>query len=74
MPSSFTIDAALRRIAPVGCFELRKCIHAVQNIGHEEAIFINMPSRAYDHADPDKYRLPVKNPLIPFAFDDGPGW
>jgi dTDP-4-dehydrorhamnose 3,5-epimerase len=39
-----------------------------------EAFFINMPTRAYDHADPDKYRVPVKNALIPFAFDDGPGW
>jgi len=52
----------------------RGVYHAVQNIGAVEAVFINMPSRAYDHADPDKYRLPTKNALIPFAFDDGPGW
>lgn len=48
--------------------------HAVKNIGQEEAVFINMPTRAYDYADPDKFRLPIKNDLIPFAFDDGPGW
>jgi len=52
----------------------RGVYHAVQNIGETEAFFVNMPSRAYDHADPDKYRLPLKNALIPFAFDDGPGW
>jgi dTDP-4-dehydrorhamnose 3,5-epimerase len=35
---------------------------------------INLPTCPYDHADPDKYRLPIKNELIPFDFDDGPGW
>ena len=48
--------------------------HAVENIGPCEAIFINMPTRAYEHGDPDKYRLPLKNDLIPFDFDDGRGW
>jgi dTDP-4-dehydrorhamnose 3,5-epimerase len=52
----------------------RGVFHAVENIGHREAIFINMPTRAYDHGDPDKYRLPLKNDLIPFDFDDGRGW
>jgi len=47
--------------------------HAIQNIGESEATFVNMPTRAYDHADPDKYRLPIRNDLIPYAFDDGPG-
>ncbi len=42
--------------------------HAVQNIGTEEASFLNMPTRPYNHADPDKYRLPIKNDLIPFDF------
>lgn len=46
--------------------------HAVKNIGTQDAVFFNMPTRPYDHADPDKYRLPVKNDLIPFDFDDGP--
>lgn len=52
----------------------RGVYHAIQNIGESEAIFLNMPTRAYDHADPDKMRLPLRNPLIPFSFDDGPGW
>jgi dTDP-4-dehydrorhamnose 3,5-epimerase len=48
--------------------------HAVKNIGQDEAVFVNMPSTPYNHADPDKYRLPLKNNLIPFDFNDGPGW
>lgn len=55
-------------IIPKGVF------HAVKNIGQEEAVFVNMPSVAYNHADPDKFRLPLKNDLIPFAFDGPPGW
>ena len=52
----------------------RGVFHAVKNIGTSDAYFINSPTRAYDHTDPDKLRLPLKNDLIPFAFDDGPGW
>ncbi|MEW6303714.1 MAG: dTDP-4-dehydrorhamnose 3,5-epimerase family protein [Verrucomicrobiota bacterium] len=66
----FTVSERTRSliIIPKGVF------HAVENVGDTEAIFVNMPTRAYDHADPDKFRLPIKNDLIPFAFDDGPGW
>ncbi len=42
--------------------------HGVQNIGSEDAYFINMPTRPYNHQNPDKYRLPIKNDLIPFDF------
>jgi dTDP-4-dehydrorhamnose 3,5-epimerase len=52
----------------------RGVYHAVRNIGTTDAIFVNMPTRAYDHGDPDKLRLPLKNGVIPFDFDDGPGW
>jgi dTDP-4-dehydrorhamnose 3,5-epimerase len=52
----------------------RGVYHAVQNIGQTEPIMIILPTCPYDHADPDKYRLPIKNDLIPFDFDDGPGW
>jgi dTDP-4-dehydrorhamnose 3,5-epimerase len=48
----------------------RGVYHAVQNIGTTDAIFVNMPTRPYDHGDPDKYRLPLKNGLIPFSFSD----
>lgn len=49
-------------------------VHAVQNIGPTDALFLNMPTRPYDHADPDKYRLPLNNDLIPFSFDGPAGW
>jgi dTDP-4-dehydrorhamnose 3,5-epimerase len=43
--------------------------HAVKNVGIVDAYFINMPTAPYNHADPDKYRLPLKNDLIPFSFE-----
>jgi len=51
-------------VIPMGVF------HALQNIGSEDACFINLPTRPYSHENPDKYRLPLKNDHIPFAFDD----
>lgn len=45
--------------------------HAVMNIGDSEAVFINMPSRPYRHAEPDKYRLPIDTPEIPYRFPAG---
>lgn len=47
--------------------------HGVQNVGEHEAIFINMPTRAYSYEDPDKFRLPLHNDLIPFAFEEERG-
>jgi dTDP-4-dehydrorhamnose 3,5-epimerase len=46
-------------------------IHGVQNIGSTTATFVNMPTRAYDPAYPDKSRLPENDPRIPFSFDTG---
>ena len=46
----------------------RGVYHGVKNIHTTESIMINMPTRPYDHANPDKFRLPVKNDLIPFDF------
>jgi dTDP-4-dehydrorhamnose 3,5-epimerase len=40
--------------------------HAVRNVGHVEAAFVNLPSRPYEHDDPDKYRLPLDNDVIPY--------
>jgi dTDP-4-dehydrorhamnose 3,5-epimerase len=54
-----TNDRALLRIPP-GVF------HAVKNVGHGEAAFVNLPSKPYDHADPDKYRLPIDSEEIPY--------
>ena len=52
----------------------RGVYHAVRNVGVQDATFINLPTRPYDHEDPDKYRLPLANDHIPFRFSDSPGW
>jgi dTDP-4-dehydrorhamnose 3,5-epimerase len=48
--------------------------HAVQNIGSTEAFFVNMPTQPYRHDDPDKFRLPLDNDLIPYRFSGAQGW
>ena len=48
--------------------------HAVQNIGPAEAFYCNMPSQPYRHDDPDKFRLPLDNDLIPYRFAGARGW
>ena len=42
--------------------------HADHNIGSEEVFLLNMPTRIYNYADPDKFRLPIDTPLIPHVF------
>lgn len=46
----------------------RHVVHGVQNRGEAIATFVNMPTRAYDPADPDKWRLPADHPGIPYRF------
>ncbi len=48
-------------------------VHAVQNIGQTDAIFVNLPTRPYNHADPDKYRLNDPS-VVPYRFDQGMVW
>jgi len=48
--------------------------HAVQNVGATEALLLNMPTRPYNHEDPDKYRVPLNNDYIPFKFEGVRGW
>jgi dTDP-4-dehydrorhamnose 3,5-epimerase len=43
--------------------------HADRNIGAKDAVFVNFPTIPYDHADPDKYRLPLDNDRIPYRFE-----
>jgi hypothetical protein len=38
----------------------------VKNVGHTEALFVKLPSRPYDHADPDKYRVPIDGATVPY--------
>jgi dTDP-4-dehydrorhamnose 3,5-epimerase len=45
--------------------------HADFNIGDKDATVVNFPTRPYLHEKPDKYRLPIDTPLIPFKFPPG---
>lgn len=49
----------------------RNVWHADHNIGDRDLVFVNFPTVAYDHANPDKYRLPLDTDLIPYRFPDG---
>ena len=46
----------------------RGVFHAVQNVGETDAMFVNMPTTAYSHEEPDKYRLPLDTDRIPYSF------
>jgi dTDP-4-dehydrorhamnose 3,5-epimerase len=47
---------------PAGVF------HLVVNVGATDIVaFINMPTRAYRHENPDKYRLPADGSAIPYT-------
>jgi dTDP-4-dehydrorhamnose 3,5-epimerase len=48
--------------------------HAHQNVGDRDALFVSMPTRLYNHASPDVYRLPIENDYIPYRFDQRLGW
>ena len=45
-------------------------VHGVRNAGGTLASFINMPTKRYDPAHPDKSRLPKDDPRIPYSFDE----
>ena len=49
-------------IVPIGVW------HGLQNLGDADALVLNFPTRAYDYADPDHYRLPFDSPEIPYAW------
>ena len=48
--------------------------HADRNIGSRDAVLINFPTIPYDHANPDKYRLPLNTDKIPHTFENARGW
>jgi dTDP-4-dehydrorhamnose 3,5-epimerase len=48
--------------------------HLHQNIGTKDLIFFNAPSEPYNHANPDKRRLPVINDRIPYQLRPTIGW
>ena len=48
--------------------------HADHNIGSTDAVVIDMPTAPFDHENPDKWRLPIDTPLIPYSFGNAAGW
>ena len=50
----------------------RGVYHAIENVGNVDVLFINAPTRPYNHADPDKFRLPLNNDVIPYRFGGQP--
>jgi dTDP-4-dehydrorhamnose 3,5-epimerase len=51
----------------------RNVWHADHNIGTTDVVVINFPTTPYDHARPDKYRLPLDTTLIPYSFGGARG-
>ena len=47
--------------------------HANRNVGNKDVLGINFPTEPYDRTDPDKYRLPPNNDIIPHTFEWGKG-
>ena len=49
--------------------------HCNRNIGTRDVVIVNFPTMPYDHANPDKYRLPLDTDQIPYKFKSGQqGW
>ncbi|MCA1656587.1 MAG: dTDP-4-dehydrorhamnose 3,5-epimerase family protein [Actinobacteria bacterium] len=57
-----TDAARARLLIPPGVW------HADQNWGDSEAVLMNFPTRPFDHANPDKYRVSPGSGAIPFDF------
>ena len=49
-------------IIPAGVY------HAVRSVGSTDLVMVNLPTNLYDHANPDKYRLPLQNDVIPYTW------
>jgi dTDP-4-dehydrorhamnose 3,5-epimerase len=41
--------------------------HAMKAVGANDSIFVNCPTRAYNHEDPDKWSLPRDTDQIPYS-------
>ncbi len=68
--ASVVLSAYRRRLMsiPTGVW------HANRNIGSTDCVVINFPTKPYDHANPDKYRLPLDTDEIPYTFAPLNGW
>jgi dTDP-4-dehydrorhamnose 3,5-epimerase len=47
----------------------RLVIHGVKNCGAAGATFVNLPTNIYLPEAPDKRRLPIDDPRVPYKFD-----
>jgi dTDP-4-dehydrorhamnose 3,5-epimerase len=52
----------------------RLVVHAVQNVGTVDAVFINMPTAPYIHDNPDKFRISLDSKEVPYSFAPKLGW
>jgi dTDP-4-dehydrorhamnose 3,5-epimerase len=53
----------------------RNVWHADYNFGGKDVQVVNFPTLPYNHTSPDKYRLPIDTPSIPYKFPSGTkGW
>lgn len=74
-------SSTFKKISRIQMSEYHRCLvsipafvwHADHNIGSTDAVVVNFPTEPYDHADPDKYRLPIDTPLIPYDFGGASG-
>jgi len=48
--------------------------HATQNLGDKDLVLVNFPTIPYEHANPDKFRLPLDTDQIPYRFEGLRGW
>jgi dTDP-4-dehydrorhamnose 3,5-epimerase len=48
--------------------------HGSRALGSRDVLMVNAPTALYDHANPDKYRLPLDSPLMPDTFRGMTGW
>ena len=42
--------------------------HADVNVTTSDVVLANMPTKGYDYENPNKFRLPIDTPLIPYDF------
>lgn len=47
----------------------RLVYHGFKGIGGEEAWILNIPTRLYNHSEPDEYRIPYNSPEIPYDWE-----
>jgi dTDP-4-dehydrorhamnose 3,5-epimerase-like enzyme len=47
-------------------------VHAVQSVGDEDLLFVNMPTKPYNYKKPDKHRIPLESDKIDYNFNDRP--